>query len=130
MAGWLFPWLCWGCCRQVPGVRWSQASIGIYVLSCSRFLPFELCWEGSVRDRIVRLGFSGWRSSVVEHSLGKGEVESSILSVSSISFKIQVAVVRSPGGSNSVVESQPSKLLVAGPIPVSRSTIFKALVPK
>ena len=25
-------------------------------------------------------------------------------------------------GSNSVVESQPSKLLVAGPIPVSRST--------
>ena len=27
--------------------------------------------------------FSGWRSSVVEHSLGKGEVESSSLSVSS-----------------------------------------------
>jgi hypothetical protein len=27
------------------------------------------------------------------------------------------------GGSNSVVESQPSKLLVAGPIPVSRSRI-------
>ena len=30
------------------------------------------------------------------------------------------------GGSNSVVESQPSKLLVAGPIPVSRS-IFQQL---
>ena len=29
---------------------------------------------------------------------------------------------RSGGGSNSVVESQPSKLLVAGSIPVSRST--------
>ena len=26
-------------------------------------------------------------------------------------------------GSNSVVESQPSKLLVAGPIPVSRSSL-------
>ena len=29
------------------------------------------------------------------------------------------------GGSNSVVESQPSKLLVAGSIPVSRSTRFR-----
>ena len=29
---------------------------------------------------------------------------------------------RAQGGSNSVVESQPSKLLVAGSIPVSRST--------
>jgi hypothetical protein len=29
------------------------------------------------------------------------------------------------GGSNSVVESQPSKLLVAGSIPVSRSIISK-----
>ncbi len=28
------------------------------------------------------------------------------------------------GGSNSVVESQPSKLLVAGSIPVSRSRVF------
>ncbi len=57
----------------------------------------------------------GWRSSVAEHSLGKGEVESSILSASSISFPA--------GGSNSVVESQPSKLLVAGSIPVSRSKL-------
>jgi hypothetical protein len=55
---------------------------------------------------------------VVEHSLGKGEVESSSLSVSSI-FEVAVQ-----GGSNSVVESQPSKLLVAGPIPVSRSKGF------
>ena len=30
------------------------------------------------------------------------------------------------GGSNSVVESQPSKLLVAGSIPVSRSKDLKA----
>ena len=28
------------------------------------------------------------------------------------------------GGSNSVVESQPSKLLVAGSIPVSRSSLY------
>ena len=33
------------------------------------------------------------------------------------------------GGSNSVVESQPSKLLVAGSIPVSRSKIFRGAVP-
>ena len=34
------------------------------------------------------------------------------------------------GGSNSVVESQPSKLLVAGSIPVSRSRFFdRATVP-
>ena len=32
-----------------------------------------------------------------------------------------VTVARREGGSNSVVESQPSKLLVAGSIPVSRS---------
>ena len=31
------------------------------------------------------------------------------------------------GGSNSVVESQPSKLLVAGSIPVSRSILRRAL---
>ena len=51
---------------------------------------------------------------MAEHSLGKGEVEGSIPSISS-SFKA--------GGSNSVVESQPSKLLVAGSIPVSRSKV-------
>ncbi len=49
----------------------------------------------------------------VEHSLGKGEVVGSSPIISSKGFK--------QGGSNSVVESQPSKLLVAGPIPVSRS---------
>ncbi len=32
------------------------------------------------------------------------------------------------GGSNSVVESQPSKLLVAGPIPVSRSKIANEIL--
>ena len=34
--------------------------------------------------------------------------------------------MRREGGSNSVVESQPSKLLVAGSIPVSRSTTHSA----
>ena len=33
---------------------------------------------------------------------------------------------RREGGSNSVVESQPSKLLVAGSIPVSRSSLHRA----
>jgi hypothetical protein len=54
-------------------------------------------------------------AQLVEHSLGKGEVTGSIPVISS---RIAVAV---SGGSNSVVESQPSKLLVAGSIPVSRS---------
>ena len=34
---------------------------------------------------------------------------------------------RREGGSNSVVESQPSKLLVAGSIPVSRSILRRTL---
>ena len=34
----------------------------------------------------------------------------------------------SEGGSNSVVESQPSKLLVAGSIPVSRSRIWRRAI--
>ena len=76
--------------------------------------------DGFVRGRIDRLVFLGWRSSVVEHSLGKGEVESSSLSVSS---RYRFSFVAA-GGSNSVVESQPSKLLVAGSIPVSRSKDF------
>ena len=59
---------------------------------------------------------------MVEHSLGKGEVESSILSASSRCKTIGVIC-----GSNSVVESQPSKLLVAGSIPVSRSNLSQAI---
>jgi hypothetical protein len=73
---------------------------------------------------------------VVEHSLGKGEVESSSLSVSSrlllqcMALAVPVScrargIVPETSGSNSVVESQPSKLLVAGPIPVSRSIDFE-----
>ena len=37
---------------------------------------------------------------------------------------------RRGGGSNSVVESQPSKLLVAGSIPVSRSSLRHAVAPR
>jgi hypothetical protein len=55
---------------------------------------------------------------VVEHSLGKGEVMGSSPIISSRIFSFQRELT---GGSNSVVESQPSKLLVAGSIPVSRS---------
>jgi hypothetical protein len=39
--------------------------------------------------------------------------------------KNRILEVGSKGGSNSVVESQPSKLLVAGSIPVSRSSILE-----
>ena len=57
-------------------------------------------------------------AQLVEHSLGKGEVTGSIPVISSSFWETR--------GSNSVVESQPSKLLVAGSIPVSRSKLFFA----
>ena len=77
-------------------------------------------------------------AQLVEHSLGKGEVISSILIIGSRLRRfagVSEAGARSRNpkrfargisslrlsGSNSVVESQPSKLLVAGSIPVSRS---------
>ena len=86
-------------------------------------------------------------AQLVEHSLGKGEVTSSILVISSrdsvqgsgqcqLGCRQRRRIGLRPaenelntdnftghcfGGSNSVVESQPSKLLVAGSIPVSRS---------
>ena len=63
-------------------------------------------------------------AQLVEHSLGKGEV---IGSIPIISSSLEVAVRQ--GGSNSVVESQPSKLLVAGSIPVSRSRIRWLVLP-
>ena len=59
-------------------------------------------------------------AQLVEHSLGKGEVTSSILVIGSRDLGAGI------GGSNSVVESQPSKLLVAGSIPVSRSINLEA----
>ena len=81
----------------------------------------------------------------VEHSLGKGEVTGSIPVISSRISDIAGYQARLPrsdagkpafmfeadaerlikpsSGSNSVVESQPSKLLVAGSIPVSRSRL-------
>jgi hypothetical protein len=66
----------------------------------------------------------------VEHVLGKDGVSSSNLLVGSIcQGNPEVGFPRTPsapiaflGGSNSGVESQPSKLLVAGSNPVSRST--------
>ncbi len=57
-------------------------------------------------------------AQLVEHVLGKDGVSSSNLLVGS-SFSRPVALFC---GSNSGVESQPSKLLVAGSNPVSRST--------
>ena len=52
-------------------------------------------------------------AQLVERVLGKDEVTGSIPVIGSRDFE---------GGSNSVVESQPSKLLVAGSNPVSRSS--------
>ena len=81
-------------------------------------------------------GFLADVAQLVEHSLGKGEVTSSILVIGSRIMTrrwndaaiglAQIGEERrgSKGGSNSVVESQPSKLLVAGSIPVSRSRVL------
>ena len=46
--------------------------------------------------------------------------------VSIFEFRVSVLLraLRARGGSNSMVESQPSKLLVAGSIPVSRSRVY------
>ena len=56
-------------------------------------------------------------AQLVEHVLGKDGVSSSNL------------LVGSTRGSNSGVESQPSKLLVAGSNPVSRSNHFSSALP-
>ncbi len=67
-------------------------------------------------------------AQLVEHSLGKGEVTGSNPVISS---RISALILRAKAvfrGSNSVVESQPSKLLVAGSIPVSRSKIETVVV--
>ena len=56
----------------------------------------------------------------VEHVLGKDGVSSSILLVGSKGRSLGSKGIR---GSNSAVESQPSKLLVAGSNPVSRSSL-------
>jgi hypothetical protein len=60
-------------------------------------------------------------AQLVEHVLGKDGVSSSNLLVGSISQG-------SYRGSNSGVESQPSKLLVAGSNPVSRSSFEKRVI--
>ena len=74
------------------------------------------CYGGSNPSLPTTLGF--WQQAhvaqLVEHVLGKDGVSSSNLLVGSIPFDFF-------RGSNSGVESQPSKLLVAGSNPVSRS---------
>ena len=105
--------------------------------------------EGWIADSWFRADVA----QLVEHSLGKGEVTSSILVIGSRDLAVcfvkrarevwfrravreghgfsravgvarKAALAAGGSGSNSVVESQPSKLLVAGSIPVSRSRIF------
>ena len=94
----------------------------------------SICSEGSAakplrpRSRSTRvfgcfLRFEADVAQLVEHSLGKGEVTSSILVIGSRDLWKSEERRGSKGGSNSVVESQPSKLLVAGSIPVSRSRV-------
>ena len=77
------------------------------------------CYGGSNPSLPTTLGFrqQAHVAQLVEHVLGKDGVSSSNLLVGSISAA-PIAFFR---GSNSGVESQPSKLLVAGSNPVSRS---------
>ena len=71
-----------------------------------------MIWSGG-KAALARAAMSGasGRERVVRERVSEWEVERS---------------ERAQGGSNSVVESQPSKLLVAGSIPVSRSTFAPA----
>ena len=72
------------------------------------------CYGGSNPSLPTTLGFRRAHvAQLVEHVLGKDGVSSSNLLVGSIPSLFR--------GSNSGVESQPSKLLVAGSNPVSRS---------
>ncbi len=138
---------CAGCAGIVGGCSLANDGAGqvpatyldpvrFFCLSChTRTDAFAVRLSGREDFQQV-VSVTGWRSSVVEHSLGKGEVESSSLSVSSRHLlhgpSLQLCPVEGSigarslqvSGSNSVVESQPSKLLVAGPIPVSRSKDF------
>ena len=73
------------------------------------------CYGGSNPSLPTTLGFrQAHVAQLVEHVLGKDGVSSSNLLVGSIPSDLF-------RGSNSGVESQPSKLLVAGSNPVSRS---------
>jgi hypothetical protein len=89
------------------------------------------CYGGSNPSLPTTLGFrQAHVAQLVEHVLGKDGVSSSNLLVGSIyQGNPEVGFPRTPSapialyfrGSNSGVESQPSKLLVAGSNPVSRS---------
>ena len=73
----------------------------------------------SLRDQELRFGKPGWmqriESVAADGNRAAGEARRSG----------SAAKRASAGGSNSVVESQPSKLLVAGSIPVSRSSFCR-----
>ena len=52
---------------------------------------------------------------------GNGCCNARLKTLLDLERRFEPCKMKSASGSNSVVESQPSKLLVAGPIPVSRS---------
>ena len=68
-------------------------------------------------------------SKPVEAGYDRGEADER-RGLARVDAATNVERARREGGSNSVVESQPSKLLVAGSIPVSRSTILNPDVEK
>jgi hypothetical protein len=61
--------------------------------------------------------------AATRQAIGKVEAPSEGLNIAAGLPAVAPTEARREGGSNSVVESQPSKLLVAGSIPVSRSNL-------
>ena len=93
--------------RRERLARWPEGKIGGEVN-----LPTAFIWrQGALR--------------APPHDGGESELTQLIGSFKSEGARAEDG--RDIGGSNSVVESQPSKLLVAGSIPVSRSTTHSAL---
>ena len=85
-----------------------------------RGLPSSICSVAALRAATsgvpLTTGLGGESSRVVnEEFAGLPAVAASVASEAKRASRV--------GGSNSVVESQPSKLLVAGSIPVSRSNL-------
>ena len=86
-----------------PSGQWQQAvNLPLLASYGGSNPPLSTTWKSQNRN---------WK---LEY---RSEIEADVV----LSFNFRISSFVAGGGSNSVVESQPSKLLVAGSIPVSRS---------
>ena len=94
------------CTRRLPAVALAKAGWRNSERATAGKPSFARGWRHKSRRRTVRTRNSGVTAGLPRRSAEEAR-----------------SGVRREGGSNSVVESQPSKLLVAGSIPVSRSIL-------